>query len=321
MKIKNILANIVAPLIAAIAAASGLSWWLSRRGGKIEPLLNGEDRVWKWRDQDISFTCAGEGKPVVLIHSLFAGASSTQWESNFSALTRQFRVFAPDMLGFGRSSRPSLDYTPELYKDLIVDFLKENVDGPAMVVVAGQSAPYVIEAAAENPDLISRLILDSPTGLARFSEPASWGQKLSYLWWSLPVIGTLAYMSMVSKRQIAQELRSETVEDPSVITPSSINNIYREAHQPGAKWAPIALLSGRLNCDVSLPYGKINQPILVLWGEMPSRIPISDSSDFLSRNKNAVLQTFPDAKLMPEFEHSSKFNAYVQMWAEGKIAA
>ncbi len=313
--------RIIAPIIAAIAAVAGLSWWLSRRGGVIEPPLAGEDQVWKWRDYDISFTTAGSGPPLVLIHGLWAGMSSAQWENNFNVLSQQFRVYALDLIGFGRSSKPALTYDAGIYVDLIADFLNEVVEEPAIIVAADHAAPCVIEVAACQPESITRLVLNTPTGLTRFADPPSLGQRLRYRWLRLPVAGTLSYFWTVSKRRLANQLRMEAVEDPSLITPAMIQNAYRQAHQPGAKWAPIAMRCGRLNANVRESYGRLTQPILILWGEMPSSIPISDSREFLSLNGQAVLQTFPDGRLMPEFEFSSKFNAQIQMWAEGKLAA
>ena len=320
MKMRN-LRNVVAPLVAAIAGVVGLSWWLSRRGGSIEPVLAGEDQIWKWRDYDINFTSAGEGPPLVLVHAIYPGASNGQWENNFNVLSKQFKVFALDLLGFGRSSRPALAYGSDIHKDLIADFLKEVVEEPAIVVASGQAAPSVIEIAAADPKRITRLVLDTPTGLTRFSEPATLRQRLMYRWWSLPVVGTLTYFWAVSKRRIEHQLKTEAVEDPSLITPAMVRNLYRQAHQPGAKWAPIAMFGGRINANVKASYATLTQPILLLWGEMPSYIPVSDSKEFLDLNGNAVLQTFPDGRLMPEFEFSSKFNAQIQMWAEGKLAA
>lgn len=313
--------NIVAPLAAGIVAISGLSWWLGHRGGSIDPLLESEPQVWKWRDHDIHFAVAGEGEPVVLIHALYPGASNAQWANNFSALSKQFKVFAPDLIGFGASERPMLDYTPELYTDLISDFLKEVVGSPAVVIAGGQSAPFVVDVAAAEPDLVKRLALSSPTGLTRMADAPPLRQRILRGWASLPVVGTLTYFVMVSKWRTARLLKNQAVEDPTLITPNAVNNIYRETHQPGAKWAPLAILGGRLNDNVRESYAMLKQPILILWGDMPSYIPATDAQEWLDANENAVLREFPDARFMPEFEHSAKFNAHVEMWTRGKLAA
>ncbi|MDH6245250.1 alpha/beta hydrolase [Mycobacterium sp. OTB74] len=49
---------------------------------------------------------AGSGDPVVLLHGGEFGASADiGWERNIAALATQFRVLAPDMLGFGESAK------------------------------------------------------------------------------------------------------------------------------------------------------------------------------------------------------------------------
>lgn len=49
---------------------------------------------------------AGEGPPVVLLHSgEFGGCAELSWEFNFEELSHQFRVIAPDFLGFGRTDK------------------------------------------------------------------------------------------------------------------------------------------------------------------------------------------------------------------------
>jgi 2-hydroxymuconate-semialdehyde hydrolase len=53
-----------------------------------------------------SYLEAGEGDPVVLLHGGEFGASAELgWERNIAALAAQYRVLAPDMLGFGRSAK------------------------------------------------------------------------------------------------------------------------------------------------------------------------------------------------------------------------
>lgn len=315
------LRNILAPVVAGAAAVGGLAWWLSRNGGSIESHLAGENRNWRWREFDVNFNVAGEGPPLLLLHALYPGASKEQWENNFSALAKSFKVFAPDLPGFGLSSRPAMKYDRSIYKDMIMDFLQDVVEEPAIVLAGGQTAPFVIEVAAEEPKLISRLVLASPTGLTRFANPAPLSQRLMYRWWSLPVVGTLTYHWMVSKRGIAGVMKRHTVEDPTLITPSMVAGLYKQSHQPGAKWAPIAMFGGLLNDNVKASYIQLTQPILILWGEMPSYIPVADAKEFLNLNSYAVLKTFPDGRLMPELEHASKFNSHVQLWAEGKLAA
>jgi 2-hydroxymuconate-semialdehyde hydrolase len=53
-----------------------------------------------------SYLEAGEGDPVVLLHGGEFGASAELgWERNIAALAAQYRVLAPDQLGYGQSAK------------------------------------------------------------------------------------------------------------------------------------------------------------------------------------------------------------------------
>jgi 2-hydroxymuconate-semialdehyde hydrolase len=53
-----------------------------------------------------SYLEAGDGDPVVLLHGGEFGASAELgWEHNIAALAAQYRVLAPDQLGFGQSAK------------------------------------------------------------------------------------------------------------------------------------------------------------------------------------------------------------------------
>lgn len=57
-----------------------------------------------WRGHEIAYWTGGEGPPLMLIHGF--PAASYDWHKVWRALTQRFRVFAPDMLGFGFSPKP-----------------------------------------------------------------------------------------------------------------------------------------------------------------------------------------------------------------------
>lgn len=58
-----------------------------------------------------SYLQAGAGDPVILLHGgEFGAGAEIGWERNIVALARQYRVLAPDMLGFGESAK-IIDFT------------------------------------------------------------------------------------------------------------------------------------------------------------------------------------------------------------------
>lgn len=85
---------------------------------------------WNWRGYKINYVQLGgddatKKPPLVLIHGF--GASVYHWRYNLPVLARKFNVFAIDLLGFGLSDKPIVDYTADIWRDQVLDFAKEVV--------------------------------------------------------------------------------------------------------------------------------------------------------------------------------------------------
>jgi len=52
-------------------------------------------------------------KTLVLIHGL--GASAERWDQVIPLFEDEFHVIVPDLIGFGYSDKPLVDYTPEIF--------------------------------------------------------------------------------------------------------------------------------------------------------------------------------------------------------------
>ena len=107
----------------------------------------------------------GGGIPLVLVHGL-ADRSET-WAAMMKRLKRAgFHVYAPDLLGAGRSPQPSdSDYSVSTEEQFVVDFIqalglqRPNVGGNSM------GGWVVLKLAADHPDLVDRVIVYNSAGL------------------------------------------------------------------------------------------------------------------------------------------------------------
>lgn len=132
-------------------------------------------------------TC-GDGSPVVLIHGL--GASSRYWAAVAERL-RAARVVAPDLLGFGLSPKPPVEYRSA---DHVAALAGVVPDGSVLV---GHSTGAIVAAAvaAAHPGKARALVLvglpafpDSPTAraeLGRLGPLARWTVARRPLAWLL----------------------------------------------------------------------------------------------------------------------------------------
>src|SRR5580692_712982 len=65
----------------------------------------------------------GSGTPLVLVHGL--GARGEDWGAMIPALAAQgFHVYAPDLLGYGRSPRPDVSYSISMEETVVVQFMQ-----------------------------------------------------------------------------------------------------------------------------------------------------------------------------------------------------
>jgi pimeloyl-ACP methyl ester carboxylesterase len=236
--------------------------------GELDTVLTGEERRYPWKYGDIFYKVKGaqDAKPLVLVHGLGPGASSYEWRKNIDALSTRFRVFALDLLGFGLSDRPSMDYDAELYADLLSDFIKEVVGTSAIVVAQGATNAYVIAAAYRRPQLFERLVLISPPpAILQEAYPAIFDAAVKGLL-SLPIAGQFIYNLLTSRRAIRRFYDKQGYHNPGLITDELVEYVYTTAHQPGSRFATAALLGKYLHLDAHEPLARLQIPVVVVWG-------------------------------------------------------
>jgi pimeloyl-ACP methyl ester carboxylesterase len=111
----------------------------------------------------VAYRDAGDGEVLLLIHGM-AGSSET-WRSVMPALSKKFRVVAPDLLGHGQSAKPRGDYSLGAFAVWLRDFLDELGIGPASVVGHSLGGGVAMQFVYQHPDYCNRLILISSGGL------------------------------------------------------------------------------------------------------------------------------------------------------------
>lgn len=115
----------------------------------------------------------GGGVPLVLVHGLADRGES--WAPMLKRLKRAgFHVYAPDLLGYGRSPKaPTGDYSIAAQEQFVVDFIhalglqRTNLGGWSM------GGWVAMRVALDHPDLIDRLVIYNSAGLTMAPPPAA----------------------------------------------------------------------------------------------------------------------------------------------------
>ncbi|NMF67557.1 alpha/beta fold hydrolase, partial [Brasilonema octagenarum] len=122
-----------------------------------------EKLFWTWQGHKIQYTVMGTGRPLVLVHGF--GASIGHWRKNIPVLAAAgYRVFALDLLGFGGSDKARLNYTVELWVELLKDFWTAHITEPAVFIGNSIGALLSLTVVAEHPEIAAGGVLINCAG-------------------------------------------------------------------------------------------------------------------------------------------------------------
>lgn len=291
------------------------------QAGELNTVLTGEERRYPWKYGDVFYQIKGarEAKPLVLIHSFAPGASSFEWRKNVDSLAEQFRVYAIDLLGFGLSDRPAIDYTAETYTDLLGDFLKEVIGQPALVVAHGLSGAYAVMCAYRRPQLFEKLILISPPVDLLQEQLPGLGNTAVRALLKLPIVGEFAYNILTSRRAIQGYYDRRGYHNPGLITDQLVEYAFSSAHQENSHHPVTSLLSKDLSIDIHEPLARLRVPVVAIWGREEELPPNESSAAYKQVNPRIETRILDRSSQQLQDEQATKFNALIRELASTPV--
>jgi pimeloyl-ACP methyl ester carboxylesterase len=314
---------VAASAAGAALTLAALNRIVSRTAPSPLPPLGRAPERFAWTDGEIAYSVAGQGPAVILLHGIYAGASSFEFRRTFPLFARHWRVYAPDLPGCGLSDRPKQAITPELYIRCINDLTRMvagGADHPVTLVASSLTGAYAVEAVADAPNLYGRLVLIEPTGLQeRHTEPGI-GQRAAGALMQTPLIGTTLYHLLASRAGLRAYLRQVYLRRDDV-TDDLIDEYYAVSHLPGARRPIARFIGGHLNLDVSETFARLDLPILLCWGSRAKASPLARADAFLDANRHAELAIFDHSSAWPHDEEASDFVEQVEHWLRPGISS
>ncbi len=238
------------------------------------------------------------GRPLILLHSINAAASSYEMRPVFEHFRGTRPVFALDLPGFGFSEREERTYHPDVYVQAILDFVDGELSGsePADVVASSLSSEFAAMAAVEQPRFFRSLTLIAPTGF-HSSEPRE-SERLHRAV-TFPVWSQAVYDALVTKPSIEYFLKKAFA---GPVDKGLAEYDYLTAHRPGARNAPFAFIAGKLfTPDIRKWYAAVRQPVLA-FTDLSDYGPSDLLPQFCREHPNWEMATVEGTKSMPHFE-------------------
>jgi pimeloyl-ACP methyl ester carboxylesterase len=303
---------------AAVGAAAIANALIFYKTPPLVSTLPGESLYFPTPEGDLYYKKIGDGPPLILVHGIGAGCSSFEWRNVIGSLSEKYTVYALDLLGFGKSDKPALSYTPELLMDGLDSFCREIVGvgdgrGEADIIASSLSAAFVIALSQRDPSLFRRLVLVSPTGFeALAAPPHPLASGATYAALKTPVLGTSAYNAIASRAGMREYLTRRIYHHPEYVTDDIVTQYHTAAHQPGSDNVLPAFASGRLNLDVAALFPGVVDLPLIVWGRHAKETPLHQAEPFLAANPNAKLEVIEEAGMLPHDENPHAFLAAVR---------
>jgi len=215
----------------------------------------------------IRYLESGDSKNnLVLIHGL--GASAERWSNVIPYFSKDFRVIVPDLIGFGLSDKPLVDYTPEFFSDFLEKFFAQTGITRPNLIGSSLGGQIAADYTSTHSDEIEKLILVSPAGAMKQSTPALDAYIMAALYPSEQTAKNAFELMEGSGEEIPHEIVSGFVERMQL---------------PNAKLAFMSTVLGLKNSKpITTKLGSISTPTLIVWGSVDPVIPIVHSQIFIS---------------------------------------
>ena len=194
------------------------------------------------------------GTPLLLVHGL--GARGEDWAGLIPGLAAAgFHVYAPDLLGYGRSPRPDVNYSISMEEATVVQFMQAV--GLRRADVGGWSMGgwIAMKLTLDHPELVDRLVVYDSAGVYF---PAD------------VVADVFTPSDTAGVRHLMGVLSPQPVKMPEFVAEDALRKLQRN------EWviqrSVAQMMAGRDLLDFRL-HG-IQQPTLVVWGSRDDLIPL-----------------------------------------------
>ncbi|MGQ0504929.1 MAG: alpha/beta fold hydrolase [Myxococcaceae bacterium] len=268
----------------------------------------------------------GEGRPLVLVHGL--GGSALNWQALGPLLTRQGRVIAVDLAGFGRTPLAGRQADIASNRDLLDAFLQTVVGEPALLFGNSMGGLLALLQAAQNPSSVDGLVLVSPAVplplLGKQPDPRVLALFALY---SLPYLGE-KFVELHVRRRGAESLVNDMFAlccvDAGKISREILESHLALARERAEKmpWSHGAFIAAAKSVVRSAlwqaPFrahlSRITAPTLIVHGEKDRFVPVSSTRRLVKTRPDFLLKVLPEVGHMAQLEAPVETLALVEEW-------
>lgn len=242
--------------------------------------------------------------PVLFLHSLGPGHSQQQWLSAADLIAADHPVALIDLLGWGESDRPDIDYGLAASLETLQAFTEQELASGFHLVASGESAPIALSLAEKLPHSVLSVALSGPAGLKLDAEQQSGTDWAVDKLLGAPIFRTSAVNAYTRRSAIENNLLRHQLAAP---TADQASEHYRLAHLPGSARPISAFLRGRYERSLESVSSSSNLKLWIGWGRKAMGEPVEDADVWLRHFDQAELVVFEQAASWPHVDVPEQF--------------
>lgn len=251
----------------------------------------------------IRYLESGNSKNIlVLVHGL--GASAERWNNVIPKFAKHYHVIVPDLIGFGYSDKPIVDYTPDFFSTFLGKFFNALEIKRPNVIGSSLGGQITAEYASAHPDNIEKLILVSPSGVMKQSTPA---------------LDAYIMAALYPNEQSAKNAFEMMESSGNQVDDRIVHGFIERMQLPNAKLAFMSTVLGLKNSEVITPkLHTIISPTLIIWGSKDPVIPIQYAESFALSIKDCRFYRMDNCGHTPYVQDPDTFSSLVLEFLAGR---
>jgi pimeloyl-ACP methyl ester carboxylesterase len=255
----------------------------------------------------VAYRQAGSGPVVVLIHGITSDSST--WRRVLPYLARRFTVIAPDLAGHGGSAKPKGDYSLGAHASGVRDVLLALGHDRATFVGHSLGGGIAMQISYQFPERCERLVLVDSGGLGRDVSLLLRAATLPGSEFVLPLLSAsrlldagrlvgsaLGRLGLRAGTDVEEMARGHATLADGEARAAFVHTL-RSVVEPGGQ---------RIDASNRL-YLAQHLPLLLVWGERDSLIPVSHGHAAHEHVPGSRLEVFADSGHFPQLDEPERF--------------
>ena len=211
-----------------------------------------------------------EKTPLLFLHGY--GGMIEHWDLNIPEFAREHKIYAMDLIGFGKSQKPNVRYCLELFASQIETFLLLKKLDRVIIVGHSMGAASAVYFAHHQPEKVKALVLVNPSGL--FGDTMDGMSNLFFGLVASPLIGEMLLAAFANPVAVGQSLMP-TYFNQSKVDEKLINQFTTPLQDKGAQFSYLSPSKRPLDFRLDhLPKPcNYKGPAFLVWGAEDIALP------------------------------------------------